>query len=180
MNTKLETLIANLTTELESGTVNEYGLYAFNRGKLEQILAALRQGQGEPVAVVDWIKCRDSDGSPYTDEGVRFLKDLPIGTKLFTSPPAPQARELLPPEQLAAQAWCTPTTSSKVMDTDLCSAFADIIAADRAIRPAAGMVSDKLICEAVVATQFMDEHRRGRMTCDVQELLAYINERKSK
>jgi hypothetical protein len=29
--------------------------------------------------------------------------------------------------QLAAQAWCHPKTSHKVMDTDLCEAFADIL-----------------------------------------------------
>lgn len=29
--------------------------------------------------------------------------------------------------QLAAQAWCHPKTSHKVMDHDLCEAFADIL-----------------------------------------------------
>jgi len=35
--------------------------------------------------------------------------------------------------------------------------------------------AEKLFCESIVATQFMDKHRNHRMTCDVQELLTYFN-----
>ena len=33
-------------------------------------------------------------------------------------------------------------------------------------------------CKAIIATQFADEHRRGRLTCDCEELLAYFNANK--
>jgi hypothetical protein len=35
---------------------------------------------------------------------------------------------------------------------------------------------DRLFCEAIVANQFQDEHRGGRLTVDVETLLHYFNE----
>jgi hypothetical protein len=43
-------------------------------------------------------------------------------------------------------------------------------------RDAARRERDRLFCEAIVANQFQDEHRGGRLTVDVKTLLHYFNE----
>jgi hypothetical protein len=43
-------------------------------------------------------------------------------------------------------------------------------------RDAARRERDRLFCEAIVANQFQDEHRGGRLTVDVETLLHYFNE----
>ncbi len=118
MNTKLETLIAD-------SKIKPIGYAQMQPLLTYEPMVAMYSTKGEAENGYEMV-------SLYSADQVGCI--LEEALRQADQQAQPQARELLPPEQLAAQAWCTGTTHDKIMDVDLCSAFADIIAADRAIR----------------------------------------------
>lgn len=145
----IETLIANIKKFIaENDEVTDHTI-EFRIEEARIILAALRsqqQGQGEPVACSGTRSC----DLPNVQCG---YPNCAYGKAKVTSPPAPaRSRELLDSD--ITHEWNSTGFGSPLTPTGI-QAVRNIIAADRAIRPAAGMVSDERSERVIAAAEKM-------------------------